>query len=83
MEKVVRIGKYWCNQVPLTAASSGVASVELWYRYSMDNSTWSDWMNFGTGTRLDGGWMWQVMPSSYGYYQFYSVATDGARKSLF
>jgi flagellar hook assembly protein FlgD len=75
------ISPYWCNTVPLTITAtasdelSGVASVELWYRYSSDNLTWSGWQEFGT----DGQVLWQwsfSAPDGDGFYEVYSTASD-------
>ncbi|MEA2053619.1 MAG: hypothetical protein U9O96_00650, partial [Candidatus Thermoplasmatota archaeon] len=53
----------------------GVSSVTLYYRYSEDNETWGDWIEYGTQTA---GFTWSFnAPEGPGYYQFCSVATDG------
>jgi hypothetical protein len=65
---------------------SGVAKVELWYRYSLDN--WTDtvawkkrpWRLYGVDDNGADGWSWAFdAPEGYGYYEFYSVAEDRAR----
>jgi hypothetical protein len=60
--------------------SVGVAEVALYYRYSTDNSTWSDWMLYDTDDAAPYNWSFIISldPGYYkpGYYQFYSVATD-------
>lgn len=78
------ISPYWhsASQVPfiITATASddisGVESVELFYRYSTDNSTWNpSWTSFGLDNEYP--WEWQFTPPhDDGYYEFYSVATD-------
>jgi hypothetical protein len=64
---------------------SGVAKVELWYRYSLDN--WTDavawkkrpWRLYGVDDNGADGWSWEFdAPEGYGYYEFYSVAEDRA-----
>jgi hypothetical protein len=79
------IGPYWQNagMVPfeVTAAASddlsGVSSVELYYRYSPDNSAWGPWVKFAVDT--EEAWSWQFnAPDGDGYYEFYSIATDVA-----
>jgi M6 family metalloprotease-like protein len=64
---------------------SGVAKVELWYRYSLDN--WTDtvawkkrpWRLYGVDDNGADGWSWEFdAPEGYGYYEFYSIATDRA-----
>ncbi len=59
------------------AASGGsVTQVAFFSRYSVDGTTWGAWTPAGTDS--DGA-PWQVAfnyPSSYGHYQFRSVATD-------
>jgi len=61
--------------------SVGVSEVALYYRYSTDNVTWSDWMLYdGAATTEPYNWSFiiDLDPGYYkpGYYQFYSVATD-------
>ena len=81
---------YWQTTVPFTItatasdAVSGVKNVTLWYRYSADNSTWSNWTAFGvaessTKTPPPPTYAWNfTAPNGNGYYQFYSIATDNA-----
>ncbi len=65
---------YERDEVPIVlsyAASddrSGIAEVKLYYRYSADNETWTDWK--------EGEWSFST--SNSGYYEFYSVAVDNA-----
>jgi len=77
------IDPYWRNTAPaaITATASdplsGVATVDLYYRFSPDNATWGGWVFDST----DG-----TSPYSYsfgfsngtGYYEFYSQAFDVA-----
>jgi M6 family metalloprotease-like protein len=65
---------------------SGVARVELWYRYSLDN--WTDtvawkkrpWRLYGVDDNGADGWSWEFdAPEGYGYYEFYTIVTDRAR----
>jgi len=64
---------------------SGVAKVELWYRYSLDN--WTDsvawkkrpWRLYGVDDNGLDGWSWEFdAPEGYGYYEFYTIAIDRA-----
>ena len=48
----------------------GIERIELYYRYSQDNVTWSDWIYCGTNY----SWHFDLLPD--GYYEFYSVAYD-------
>jgi len=74
---------YWRNvnvTLPATAndTTSGVASVNLWYRHRADNaSTWGNWTFFGSDTSApyEFSFTW---PSGQGHYEFFSVATDVA-----
>jgi hypothetical protein len=77
------IAPYWQTSSPLTVTAtsadglSGVASVELWYRYAADNSTWGVWTLFGTDTASP--WSWDfTFPGGNGYFQFYTRARDVA-----
>jgi hypothetical protein len=75
------IASYWQSTIPLiiTAGASddliGVQNVELWYRNSSDNTSWSVWTQFG----IDPGtpWSWNFnFPDGDGYYEFFSIAND-------
>jgi hypothetical protein len=77
------ISPYEVTLSPLTIAAaaadstSGAASVELWYRYALDNMTWGAWTKSGTDTASPWSWSFNF-PNGSGYYQFYSRATDRA-----
>ncbi|MCD6572668.1 MAG: lamin tail domain-containing protein, partial [Thermoplasmata archaeon] len=58
-------------------ATSGVSKVELWYRYSNDNVTWSSWTKYGNDSIPPYRWEFDA-PYGYGYYEFYSIAYDNA-----
>jgi hypothetical protein len=83
LSSVNAVAPYWRTASPLTltAAASdatvGVASVELWYRYSADNATWGAWANFGTDSAAPWSWSF-TFPNGNGYYQFYTRARDAA-----
>jgi hypothetical protein len=72
---------YWQTSSPLTLTcsandvGSGLADVELFYRYSGDNSSWSSWLSFASDSQTPWEWTFNF-PSNDGYYEFYSVATD-------
>ena len=56
--------------------SKGIESLDLYYRYSTDNSSWSGWSLYGTDTDGSDGWSWEFNASianGPGYYQFYSI----------
>jgi hypothetical protein len=77
------ITSYWLNTSPLTMTATasdsgiGVATVELWYRNSTDNSTWGAWTSFGTDNIAPYQWSFSF-PAGEGYYEFFSIANDGA-----
>jgi hypothetical protein len=74
------IGPYWKNTSPQTITASGSAnskSIELFYRYSADNATWSAWTSFGNDTAFPWSWSF-TFPSGGGYYQFYSRAYENS-----
>ena len=55
---------------------SGVASVELWWRYSADGgATWTSWAEGPSASSSPIGF---IFPSGRGDYQFYTIATDGS-----
>ncbi len=52
-----------------------IKNVELWYRFSVDNSTWSEWRLFATDFLPP--WSYEfIFPNGSGNYEFYSVAND-------
>ena len=61
---------------PATNNSVTVASVEFFYRYSADNSTWGPWTSVGAAATSAPYTANFTYPNGDGYYQFYSVATD-------
>jgi len=74
---------YWRNRVPFTVVATasddmtGVSSVELFYRYSSDNTVWGLWKSLGVDTTSP--WSWSFTASDdNGYYEFYSIAIDVA-----
>jgi len=78
---------YWKKTSPLvingTAVESGPAglkNVTLWYRFSVDNSSWGGWVNSGlvdTDPWVLISWSFPFFNNT-GYYQFYSIARDNA-----
>lgn len=65
-------------EVPYTAGDdlSGVASVELWWRYRPDEaSAWGDWTLHSTATSSPVSFSFS---SGEGIYEFYTIATDKA-----
>jgi hypothetical protein len=80
------IPSYWQSISPLTITATslddliGTENVELWYRNSTDNLTWSSWMQFGIDTAAP--WSWDFnFPDGDGYYEFYSIANDSLGNS--
>jgi|GEM_PF-2021257 len=83
------ISPYWQISTPFDITVTGtdivdnftfeelVASVELFYRYSGDNATWSDWTSFGIDISAPWSWAFDA-PEGDGYYEFHSIATDEA-----
>jgi len=57
--------------------ADGIMSLDLHYRHSPNNETsWSNWIKYGTDDDGSDGWSWEFNPSSAnnsGYYQFYSI----------
>ncbi|HET6513530.1 MAG TPA: MBG domain-containing protein [Thermodesulfovibrionales bacterium] len=63
-------------QVATTASSATITQVQVFYRYSSDNATWGPWTSYVT---IMGGPPYSTsftFPQGYGYYEFYSRATD-------
>jgi flagellin-like protein len=77
-------GAYWRNvAITITATatdaapSSGIASVTLYYRYSLNNATWGTWKSFGSDMLAPWSWGFNF-PSGNGFYEFYTMARDAA-----
>jgi hypothetical protein len=56
--------------------TSGIPTLELYYRYSIDNLSWGPWTYYASDSSESDGWFWMFHASSangVGYYQFYSL----------
>ncbi|MEM3402286.1 MAG: hypothetical protein QXH08_03560, partial [Candidatus Hadarchaeales archaeon] len=76
------ISIYW-NATPITITATAsdndgvVENIELWYRWSQDNESWSPWYFFGLDNDGSNGWSWTfTFENGDGFYQFYSRARD-------
>ena len=62
--------KIFCN----SELSDGIESLDLFYRYSENNSFWSPWNLYDTDSDISNGWSWEFnAPNGVGYYEFYSI----------
>jgi len=55
---------------------TGRISLDLWYRFSDDNMSWSPWHVYGIDTTGSDGWGWDFTVTEadgLGFYQFYSI----------
>ncbi len=74
------INPYWNFDDPLvinaTANDTGVGikQVELFYRSSLNNLSWSAWSSYGNATISP--YFWNFSYTNAGFYQFYTIATD-------
>jgi hypothetical protein len=59
-------------------AATSVANVTYFYRFSNDNVTWGAWTQWGSPATTAPFSTAFSFPAGYGYYEFYSVATDNA-----
>ena len=51
-----------------------ITFLDLYYRYSEDNTNWSEWIKYDTDIDSSDGWSWDFnSPNGTGYYQFYSI----------
>jgi hypothetical protein len=76
------ITPYWHDSVLIinvvgTDETSGISSIELYYRYSANNVSWNNWALFAIDSNYP--WSWNfTFQKGEGNYEFYSVATDKA-----
>jgi len=68
----------WTNTVPFTVTATAdapiaVVDVALYYRYSEDETDWTNWTLYGVDDEEP--WSWEFSGSD-GYYEFYSIARD-------
>jgi 2',3'-cyclic-nucleotide 2'-phosphodiesterase (5'-nucleotidase family) len=66
-------------QVTIQAPPVTVAEVAFYYRYSSDNSNWGAWTQYGVPVTTAPYTTSFTYPQGYGYYEFYSRATDSSR----
>ncbi|MDH5442737.1 MAG: hypothetical protein OEX16_00280 [Hadesarchaea archaeon] len=81
---------YWREQFPFSISvtatddwvksemlivGSGMRSVELYYRSSIDNVNWTEWRLLGTKDQPPYSWSFDA-PDGCALYEFYSIATD-------
>jgi len=54
--------------------SNDNTSLDLFYRFSVDNVNWAEWTFFDTDDDSSDGWSWEFnSPDGTGYYEFYSI----------
>jgi outer membrane protein assembly factor BamB len=59
-------------------SGSGISAVALYYQYSKDNKTWTDWVHYEENITAE-PFMWNfTIPEGEGYYKFQSVVVDYA-----
>ena len=75
--------KYWFTSSPISINAtandieSNVESIELWYKFSNDNTSWNSWTLFGID--FESPWNWHFdFPNMDGYYEFYTIALDSS-----
>ena len=57
--------------------SSGILKIELYYRYSTNNQSWSDWKFFDDSDGSSASWNFTYQDNG-GYFEFMTIATDNA-----
>ncbi|MCG2825916.1 MAG: Ig-like domain repeat protein, partial [Thermoplasmatales archaeon] len=83
MSEVIQISPYWQTTSEFTVTAntddemSGISTVMLYYQYSYDNATWSNWTLYAANCNAPWQWLFNTsVLDGDGYYQFYSIATD-------
>ncbi|MDX1914062.1 MAG: DNRLRE domain-containing protein [Methylophilus sp.] len=62
--------------VTTASTASSVANVKFFYRFSADNTNWGTWTQTGATDTVAPYNTSFSFPNGFGYYEFYSVATD-------
>lgn len=68
----------WNNKYTITIPinDSDISQIQLWYQYSKDNSSWSNWSQYGSNI-TDAPYKWTfTVPDGSGYYRFQSRVFD-------
>jgi len=61
------------NLIGNSVVSDGIETLDLLYKYSKNNDSWSDWTYYTTDSDDCDGWSWAFdSPNGTGYYQFCS-----------
>ncbi|HDO19143.1 MAG TPA: hypothetical protein ENG74_00280 [Thermoplasmatales archaeon] len=85
-EPIATIDRFhtWQWSIPLEISTyvrddeSGITNATLYYMYSEDNATWSDWMYYGSLSK-SGEYVWKFYaPYGDGYYRFRLTVVDNA-----
>jgi hypothetical protein len=76
---------HWNNEysIRLTGNTSDISTAQLWYQFSSDNSSWSNWTQFGENiTESPFEWTFDL-PKGSGYYAFRTtiITTQGSTKT--
>lgn len=80
---VTPIATYWLSDTLLVISAksndtlSGLANVELWYRFAQDNVSWGSWQIFTVDQNSPWSWGFNF-PDGDGNYEFYSRSNDTA-----
>lgn len=54
--------------------SEGIVSLDLYYKFTNNNSSWNDWIFYEKDSNRSDGWSWIFnSPNGSGYYQFCSI----------
>jgi len=64
-------------QITTQSGVSSIALVQYFYRFSSDNATWGSWTSYATVMTAPYTTSFSY-PQGYGYYEFYSIATDSS-----
>jgi hypothetical protein len=79
--RVKPVSPVWWSSLPVQVEAEAtdndgtVVAVRLYYRYSLDNSSWSAWKLYGEDNQAP--WSWSFSPvENEGYYELYSIGVD-------
>jgi hypothetical protein len=73
---VITTSNFTVSAIVVDYNGSGISEIALYYQYSKDNRTWTDWIHYDSNlTEIPFEWTFKA-PNGDGYYKFQSIVLD-------